>query len=95
MINLFTSKLGGNELSNGKVSALEQLNKRVDLKTIDLMAITYAMGDGINYITPLEMVKDRGILSMEGAGKVTGGGTAVYDEIKKSGIPTSSHSRNP
>ena len=25
---------------------------------------------------------------MEGAGKVTGGGTAVYDEIENSGIPT-------
>jgi putative methanogenesis marker protein 12 len=81
-------KIGRNELSSGEVSALEQLNKRVNLKSIDLMAITYAMGDGINYITPLEMVKDRGILSMEGAGKVTGGGTAVYDEIEKSGIPT-------
>ena len=52
------------------------------------MAITYAMGDGINTISPIENVKDRGILSMDGAGKVTGGGTAVYDEIKESGIPT-------
>ena len=42
----------------------------------------------LSAITPIEMVKDRGILSMEGAGKVTGGGTAVYDEIRESGIPT-------
>jgi len=81
-------KIGREELSKGKVSAIEMLNKRVDLKSIDLMAITYAMGDGINAITPIEIIKDRGILSMEGAGKVTGGGTAVYDEIEKSGIPT-------
>ncbi|MGZ7117435.1 MAG: methanogenesis marker 12 protein, partial [Methanobacterium sp.] len=60
----------------------------VDLDSIDLMAITYAMGDALNAITPIEKVVDRGILSMEGAGKVTGGGTAVYDEIKSSGIPT-------
>lgn len=81
-------KIGREELSNGSKSALEELGKRVDLKSIDLMAITYAMGDGINAITPIEKVKDRGILSIEGAGKVTGGGTAVYDEIEGSGIPT-------
>jgi putative methanogenesis marker protein 12 len=81
-------KIGREELSKGDTSALEQLNKRIDLKSIDLMAITFAMGDGINAITPIEMVQDRGILSIEGAGKVTGGGTAVYDEIKNSGIPT-------
>lgn len=81
-------KIGRDELSEGNISAIEELTKRVDLKSIDLMAITYAMGDGINAIMPIEKVKDRGIMSMEGAGKVTGGGTAVYDEIEKSGIPT-------
>jgi putative methanogenesis marker protein 12 len=81
-------KIGRDELSKGSISALEQLNKRVNLKSIDLMAITYAMGDGINSITPIDKVKDRGILSMDGAGKVTGGGTAVYDEIAMSTIPT-------
>lgn len=81
-------KIGRKELSNGEVSALEELKKRIDISSIDLMAITYAMGDGINKITPLDKVHDRGILSMEGAGKVTGGGTAVYDEIQGSEIPT-------
>lgn len=81
-------KIGREELSKGKVSALDELAKRVDLESIDLMAITYAMGDGINAITPIEMVRHRGILSIEGAGKVTGGGTVVYDEIERSGIPT-------
>ncbi|EKQ53129.1 MAG: putative methanogenesis marker protein 12 [Methanobacterium sp. Maddingley MBC34] len=81
-------KIGRDELSSGEVSAMEELSGMVDLDSIQLMAITYAMGDGISKITPLEMVKNRGILSIEGAGKVTGGGTAVYEEIKKSGIPT-------
>lgn len=81
-------KIGRDKLSNGEVSALAELKKRIDIDSIDLMAITYAMGDGINKITPLNKVKDRGILSMEGAGKVTGGGTAVYDEISSSEIPT-------
>jgi putative methanogenesis marker protein 12 len=81
-------KIGREQLSRGEVSAMTELAKRVDLKRIDLMAITYAMGDGISHITPLEKVKDRGILSIEGAGKVTGGGTFVYDEIERSHIPT-------
>ncbi|MGZ7208586.1 MAG: methanogenesis marker 12 protein, partial [Methanobacterium sp.] len=81
-------KISRENCSSGKASAIEELSKRVDLDSIDLMAITYAMGDALNAITPIEKVVDRGILSMEGAGKVTGGGTAVYDEIKSSGIPT-------
>lgn len=81
-------KIGRDELSAGEVSAMEELSRIVDLDSIQLMAITYAMGDGISKITPLEQVKNRGILSIEGAGKVTGGGTAVYEEIENSGIPT-------
>ncbi len=81
-------KISREELSKGKVSAIQELSKRVDLNSIDLMVITYAMGDALNAIKPLSKVKDRGILSINGAGKVTGGGTAVYEEIEKSGIPT-------
>ena len=81
-------RIGREELSAGKASAVEELSKRVEIESIELMAITYAMGDGISAITPIEKVKDRGIISIGGAGKVTGGGTAVYDEIKASGIPT-------
>jgi putative methanogenesis marker protein 12 len=81
-------KIGRKETSEGTVSAIEELSKRIDFNEIQLMAITYAMGDGISAIMPLERVKNRGILSISGAGKVTGGGTAVYDEIKDSKIPT-------
>ncbi|PKL67046.1 MAG: methanogenesis marker 12 protein [Methanobacteriales archaeon HGW-Methanobacteriales-1] len=81
-------KISREYLSQGQVSAVEELAKRVDLNSIELMAITYAMGDGISSIKPLKKVKDKGILSINGAGKVTGGGTAVYEEIEKSGIPT-------
>jgi putative methanogenesis marker protein 12 len=81
-------KIGREKLSAGKVSALEELSKRVDTGSIQLMAITYAMGDGISSIIPLEKAKNRGIISIGGAGKVTGGGTAVYDEIENSDIPT-------
>lgn len=81
-------KISREECSSGKISAMEELSKRVDLDSIDLMAITYAMGDALEAVTPIEKVIDRGILSMEGAGKVTGGGTAVYDEIENSGVST-------
>lgn len=81
-------KIGREETSAGTVSAVEELSKRVNLDEIQLMAITYAMGDGISAIMPLDRAKNRGILSIGGAGKVTGGGTAVYDDIKNSGVPT-------
>ncbi|MCE5213747.1 MAG: methanogenesis marker 12 protein [Methanobacterium sp.] len=81
-------KIGREETSSGSISAIAELKKRVNIADISLMAITYAMGDGISSIIPLEKVKDRGILSINGAGKVTGGGTAVYQEIEESGIPT-------
>lgn len=81
-------KIGREELSKGEVSAIAELSKRVKLDSIELMVITYAMGDGLTAIKPLELVKNRGILSIGGAGKVTGGGTAVYSEIENSDIPT-------
>lgn len=81
-------KISREVCSSENVSVIGELSKRVDIDSIVLMAITYSMGDALNAVTPINKVIDRGILSMEGAGKVTGGGTAVYDEIKNSGIPT-------
>lgn len=86
IIDIF--KIDREDSKSGKVSAIEELAKRIDLKTVKLMAITYAMGDGFNRILPIDKVKDRGILSIGGAGKVTGGGTSVFSELENSGIPT-------
>ena len=60
-------KIGREDSKQGKVSAVDELSKRVDLDTVDLMAITYSMGDGFNKILPTNKVKDRGILSINGA----------------------------
>ena len=79
-------KIGREESKKGLVSASEELKKRVDIASVKLMAITYAMGDGISEILPTQNVKDRGILSMSGAGKVTGGGTTVFDELEELNI---------
>ncbi len=53
---------------------------------IEGIAICYSMGDGIAAITDIRKVRNRGIISREGAGKHIGGGTRVYDEIERSGF---------
>ena len=86
VIDIF--KIGREESKKGLVSASQELTKRVDLDSVKLMAITYAMGDGISKILPADQVKDRGILSINGAGKVTGGGTSVFSELQELNIPS-------
>ena len=77
-------KISREDSKAGKVSAIEEISKRVDLDDIELMVVTYAMGDGFDKIVPMNKVENRGIISIGGAGKVTGGGTSVYSEIEKS-----------
>jgi len=79
---------------NYKISRSEAVNFRhTDLKKlfgdeeIEGIAICYSMGDGISSVTSIEKVKNRGIITREGAGEHIGGGTKVFDEVKKSGIP--------
>src|SRR5208337_4936994 len=55
---------------------------------IEGIALCYSMGDNFSKITDIKKIKDRGVVSREGAGKHIGGGTKVFDEIKESGIPT-------
>ena len=80
-------KISREDSKAGRVSAIDEISKRVNLDDIELMVVTYAMGDGFNKIVPMDKVENRGILSIGGAGKVTGGGTSVYSEIEKSDIP--------
>lgn len=80
-------KIDREDSKSGKVSAVEELSKRTDLNSIKLMTVTYAMGDGFNKILPLEKIENRGILSIDGAGRVTGGGTSVFSELENSEIP--------
>jgi putative methanogenesis marker protein 12 len=57
------------------------------LDEIEGIAVCYSMGDGISAITDIRKVRNRGVISREGAGKHIGGGTRVYDEIGESGLP--------
>ena len=81
-------KIGREESKKGLVSAADELKKRVNFSDVKLMAITYAMGDGFSEILPTSKVKNRGILSIDGAGKVTGGGTSVFSELEELNIPS-------
>ncbi len=54
---------------------------------IEGFAVTYSMGDNFSVILPIASLTNRGLVSREGAGEHTGGGTRVFDIIKESGIP--------
>lgn len=77
-------KISREEAKDFTISALSPL---CPIDEIEGIALCYSMGDGISSITSIGKVKNRGIISREGAGKHIGGGTKVFDEIAKSGIP--------
>jgi putative methanogenesis marker protein 12 len=54
---------------------------------IEGIAVCYSMGDNFSRITDIRKLKNRGLVSREGAGKHIGGGTKVFDEVAASGIP--------
>jgi putative methanogenesis marker protein 12 len=57
------------------------------LRDIEGIALCYSMGDNFSSITPISRLRNRGVVSREGAGEHIGGGTRVFDEIMKSGLP--------
>jgi putative methanogenesis marker protein 12 len=63
------------------------LTRLCPLGEIEGIAICYSMGDALTAITDILKVRNRGIVSRDGAGKHIGGGTHVYDEVAASGIP--------
>ena len=54
---------------------------------VDLVALTYSMGDGLTSIVRLEDAPHRGLVSLDGAGLHQGGGTRVFEAISESGWP--------
>ena len=63
------------------------LERLCPLEEIEGIALCYSMGDNFSHITPVSKLKNRGVVSQEGAGEHIGGGTRVFDEIKGSGLP--------
>ena len=54
---------------------------------MDLVALSYSMGDGLTRIVRLEDALNRGLISQDGAGLHQGGGTRVFEAIRASGWP--------
>ncbi len=63
------------------------VRQNLDLSSIDLVALTYSMGDGITRIMRLEDVPNRGLIQLDGAGLHQGGGTRVFEAIASCGWP--------
>ena len=81
------------ELSRREASSLSeeeilsQVSENLALDGVDLVALTYSMGDGLTRIMRLEDAPNRGLLQQDGAGLHVGGGTRVYEAIRRSGWP--------
>ena len=79
------------ELSRERAAALlpEEilllLQENLGLRQVDLVALTYSMGDGLSRIVRMEDAPNRGLLQQDGAGVHVGGGTRVFEAIRTSG----------
>ncbi|MBN2110213.1 MAG: methanogenesis marker 12 protein [Methanosarcinaceae archaeon] len=74
-------------MTEAEVVSLIEERFGVSRTEIGMAAVTYSMGDSITSIESIGAVKNRGVRSIEGAGKKTGGGSRVFDAIRGSGIP--------
>lgn len=54
---------------------------------VQLIALSYSMGDGLTKIMRLQDAPNRGLIQQDGAGLHVGGGTKVFDSIRDSGWP--------
>ena len=70
-----------------KTFRIADLARLCPVDEIEGIALCYSMGDNFSRITEIRKVKNRGLVSREGAGKHIGGGTKVFDEVAASGIP--------
>jgi putative methanogenesis marker protein 12 len=66
---------------------VERIAQHLGHETIDLVALSYSMGDGLTRIVRLEDAPNRGLVRLDGAGLHVGGGTRVFEAIQASGWP--------
>lgn len=82
---------GGNEWKIPRREArgftYTDLDSYCPMSRIEGIAVTYSMGDNFSQIMPASALKNRGVISRDGAGEHIGGGTKVFDEIVRSGFP--------
>ncbi|HUS76864.1 MAG TPA: methanogenesis marker 12 protein [Methanothrix sp.] len=61
--------------------------QNLGLDAVDLVALSYSMGDGLTRIVRLQDAPNRGLVRLDGAGLHVGGGTKVFEAIRASGWP--------
>jgi putative methanogenesis marker protein 12 len=64
---------------------ISRLSQNLLLRDVELVALTYSMGDGLTSIVRLKDAPQRGLVSLDGAGLHQGGGTRVFEAISESG----------
>jgi putative methanogenesis marker protein 12 len=67
--------------------SIQDLSVLCPVDEIEGIALCYSMGDNFSSVTGIKKVKNRGLISQDGAGQHIGGGTKVFDEIAGSDIP--------
>ena len=65
----------------------QRVERELAIKEVDLLALTYSMGDGITEIVRIEDAVNRGVIRQDGAGVHVGGGTRVFDAVREAGWP--------
>lgn len=65
---------------------IDDLQKLCPPEEIDGIALCYSMGDNFTEITPVAKLKNRGVITRDGAGKHIGGGTRVFDAVRDTGV---------
>jgi len=66
---------------------IERIAENLGQDVIELVALSYSMGDGITRIVRLQDAPNRGLIQQDGAGQHVGGGTRVFEAIQTSGWP--------
>ena len=66
---------------------VERIAQNLGQGIVDLVALSYSMGDGLTRIVRLEDAPNRGLVQQDGAGLHVGGGTRVFEAIQASGWP--------
>ena len=66
---------------------VERIVQNLGQGNVDLVALSYSMGDGLTRIVRLQDAPNRGLVQQDGAGLHVGGGTRVFEAIQASGWP--------
>lgn len=53
---------------------MDRVKASLEIDQVDLLSLTYSMGDGLTQIVRIEDAINRGVISQEGAGLHVGGG---------------------